>query len=49
MTVSDIDATGPNGIPVRMRVFIVWTVRDDKVASSRAFVSEEEAIAATSR
>ena len=49
MTVSDIDATGPNGIPVKMRVFIVWTVRDDKVASSRAFVSEEEAIAAASR
>jgi ketosteroid isomerase-like protein len=49
MTVSDIDATGPDGIPVRMRVFIVWTVRGDKVTSSRAFVSEAEAIAAAAR
>lgn len=48
MTVSAIDATGPDGIPVRMRVFIVWNVRGDKVASSRAFVSEADAVAAAS-
>jgi ketosteroid isomerase-like protein len=48
LTESDIDATGPAGIPVKMRVFIVWTVREDKVASSRAFTTEAEALAAAS-
>jgi ketosteroid isomerase-like protein len=49
MSASDIDATGPDGIPVRMRVFLIWTVRDGKVASSRAFLSEADAIAAASK
>ena len=45
---SEIDATGPDGIPVKMRVFLVWTVRDGKVASSRTFLSEADAVAAAS-
>ena len=49
ITASDIEATGPDGIPVTMRVFLVWTVRDGKVASSRAFTTEAEAVAAASK
>jgi ketosteroid isomerase-like protein len=47
ITASDIEATGPDGIPVAMRVFLVWTVRDGKVASSRAYTTEAEAEAAS--
>jgi ketosteroid isomerase-like protein len=48
LTASDIEAIGPGGISVGMRVYLTWSVRDGKVASSRAYLSEADAIAAAS-
>ena len=41
-----IQARGPGGIPVEMRLFQVWEIRDGKVWRMRAFFSEQEALAA---
>jgi ketosteroid isomerase-like protein len=43
---TDVWARGRDGIPVEMRVFQIFRVREGKVAVMRAFLSEEEALAA---
>ena len=42
----DIEARGPKGIPLEMRLFQIWKVRDSKVAGFRAFLNESEALEA---
>jgi ketosteroid isomerase-like protein len=46
LTPVDVRASGPEGIPVEMRLFQVWRVRDGKVAAQRAFLSEQAALEA---
>jgi hypothetical protein len=46
LTPTDVKARGRGGIPVEMRVFQLWQVRDGKVAALRAFLSEREALEA---
>jgi len=48
LTESDVEATGPDGIEVKMRVFQIWKVRDDRVIAVRVFLDEAEALAAAS-
>jgi hypothetical protein len=43
---TDVWARGRDGIAVEMRVFQIFRVREGKVAVMRAFLSEEEALAA---
>jgi ketosteroid isomerase-like protein len=43
---SDVEARGRNGIPVEMRVFQIFRVREGKIATMRGFLTEEEALAA---
>ena len=45
-TVNDVRALGRGGIPVEMRSFQVWQVRDDKIVIVRTFLSEAEALKA---
>jgi hypothetical protein len=42
----DVRARGRGDIPVEMRTFQVWQVRDGKVAVYRAFLSEQDALEA---
>jgi hypothetical protein len=44
LTPTDVRARGRGGIPVEMRAFQLWQVRDGKVAALRAFLSEREAL-----
>ena len=46
LTPIDVRASGPEGIPVEMRLFQIWRVRDGKVAAQRAFLSEQAALEA---
>ncbi len=46
LTRSDVRARGRGGIPVEMRTFELWQVRDGKIAVYRAFLSEQEALEA---
>jgi hypothetical protein len=46
LTPLDIHAHGPGGIPVEMRIFQTWEVRDGKIWRSRSFPSEQEALEA---
>jgi len=46
LTPTEVRASGPEGIPVEMRLFQIWRVRDGKVATMRAFLSEREALQA---
>jgi hypothetical protein len=43
---TEIRARGAGGIPVEMRVFQLFGVRDGKVSALRAFLSEREALEA---
>jgi hypothetical protein len=43
---TDVDARGRGGIPLHMRVFQLYQMRDGKVAVMRAFLSETEAVEA---
>ena len=42
----DIEAQGPGEVPVEMKVFQLWKVREGKVAACRVFTSESEALEA---
>jgi ketosteroid isomerase-like protein len=42
----DLRARGPAGMPVEMRLFQLFQVRDDKVSRMRAFLSEQAALEA---
>jgi hypothetical protein len=46
LTPIDLEGRGRDGIPVSMRVFQIWHVRDRKVDFLRVFPSEDEAVAA---
>ena len=46
LTPTDIRARGRNGIPVEMRVFQIFHVRDGRVDSCRAFLTETDALEA---
>jgi limonene-1,2-epoxide hydrolase len=46
LTESDVEATGPADVDVKMRVFQIWKVQDDKVITVRVFLDEAEAVAA---
>jgi ketosteroid isomerase-like protein len=46
LTPVEVRATGRGGIPVEMRTFQIWSVRDGKVAVSRSFGNEAEALEA---
>jgi hypothetical protein len=43
---TEVRAQGAGGIPVEMRVFQLFGVRDGKVCALRAFLSERDALAA---
>jgi ketosteroid isomerase-like protein len=49
LTVIDVRARGRGGIPVEMRVFELYRVRDGKVAVFRAYLSEHAALEAAGR
>jgi ketosteroid isomerase-like protein len=42
----DVSARGRAGIPVEVRVFELFRLRDGKIAAYRAFLSEQEALEA---
>ena len=46
LTVNDARARGRGGIPVEMKVFQLWQVRDGKIVIVRLFLSEAEALKA---
>jgi ketosteroid isomerase-like protein len=46
LTPYEVEARGRDGIPVSMRVFQLWHVREGKVDVMRAFLSEQEALEA---
>lgn len=46
ITPTDVRARGRDGIELEMRVFQLWRVRDGKVVVMRAFLTEQEALAA---
>ncbi len=46
LTLADIKAVGRGGIPVEMRMFQIWQVRDGRVTVMRALPSEAEALEA---
>jgi ketosteroid isomerase-like protein len=43
---SDVSARGRTGIPVEMRIFQIFSVRDGKVDACRVFLTEPEALEA---
>ena len=49
LTVADTRAHSREGMDLRMDVFQVWTVRDGKIASMRAFLTEQDALDAEQR
>ena len=46
LTPTDVRARGRDGIELEMRVFQLWRMRDGKVVVMRAFLTEQEALAA---
>ncbi len=46
LTQTDLRARGRGGIPVEMHTFVLWRVRDGKIAVYRVFPSEAEALEA---
>jgi ketosteroid isomerase-like protein len=44
LTPVDVEARGSGGLPVSMRLFQIWKLRDGKIAVFRAFLSEQEAL-----
>jgi ketosteroid isomerase-like protein len=42
----DVSAQGRGGIPVEVRVFEMYRVRDGKIAAYRSFLSEQDALEA---
>jgi ketosteroid isomerase-like protein len=46
LTPADVRASGPEGIPVEMRMFQIWRVADGKIRTMRAFLTEQEALEA---
>ena len=46
LTINDARVRGHEGMPVAMRVFQTWKVRDGKIAIVRAFLSEAQALKA---
>jgi hypothetical protein len=43
LTIADVEAMA-RGLPVEMKSFQVWEVRDGKVSAMRAFLSEQQAL-----
>jgi ketosteroid isomerase-like protein len=43
LTIADVEAVA-RGLPVEMKSFQVWAVRDGKVSAMRAFLSEQQAL-----
>ena len=46
LTPVEVQARGPGDIPLEMRLFQIWKVRDTKIAVVRFFLSESEALEA---
>lgn len=46
LTSADVRARGRDGVPIEMRIFQLWQVRDGRIAAYRAFFSEQEALQA---
>ena len=44
LTLTDVKALGRGGLPVEMRTYELWQVRDGQVAVYRAFLSEDDAL-----
>ena len=44
LTVADVEGRAHNGLEVGMTVFQLWEVRDGKITSMRAFLSEADAL-----